>query len=357
MQECDIGEETFSECDYLFSSFKIISNNNLTKYGTASIIRSDLEYRNVHCDTAGRAIVFDIGEVTFGNLYAQSGTDGLSRSSRESFCAETIPNLLLNSQPNGCLGGDLNMIISKCDATINPEAKMSPTFKRLVHSFNWVDSFRELHPHALQFSRYYSNTRGKGASRFDRCYHYGDIKIIKAFYHPLSFSDHYAHVVTIQLPDPFVRLLSPRAPPSFRIKAEVVQDAVFCEHLADAMSSCQEVRFFGLEVLPWWELLVKPGMKKLAQKRARELNKEKNEEFNLLRLRQVYLNRKLTQGENLRLSELKAVHTSIQNWYEKESSKIKFHSQASEYQHGEKTGIYHHELHKKRMKRSSILKL
>ena len=105
MQECDIGEETFSECDFLSSSFNIIYNNNLTKYGTASIIRSDLEYRNVHCDTAGRAIVFDIGEVTFGNLYAQSGTDGLSRSSRESFCAETIPNLVLNSQPNGYLGG------------------------------------------------------------------------------------------------------------------------------------------------------------------------------------------------------------------------------------------------------------
>ena len=83
-------------------------------------------------DTSGRAIVFDIGTATFGNFYAHSGTDGTSRASRESFCAETIPNLLLNSESSGCLGGDFNMIIDKQDATTHPEGKMSPTFKRLV---------------------------------------------------------------------------------------------------------------------------------------------------------------------------------------------------------------------------------
>ena len=97
--------------------------------------------------------------------------------------------------------------------------------------------------------------------------------------------------------------------------------------------------------------------KKLAQKRGRELNKEKKEALNLLRLRQGYLNRKLTLGEYWRLAELKAVHASIDSWYSEENNKIKFQSQASEYQQEEKTRIYHHELHRKRVKRSSILKL
>ena len=101
-----------------------------------SLIRSDLEYGNVHCDTSD-----DIGEINFGNLYAHFGSDGLSRANRESFCAETIPNLLLNSQPHGCLGGDLNMIIDKYDAPKKPETKISPTFKRLVCSISWFDSF------------------------------------------------------------------------------------------------------------------------------------------------------------------------------------------------------------------------
>ena len=65
------------------------------------------------CDTAGRAIVFDIGNISFVNFYAHSGTDGTSRANHESFCAETIPNLFTNCQPAGCLGGDFNMIIIK----------------------------------------------------------------------------------------------------------------------------------------------------------------------------------------------------------------------------------------------------
>ena len=97
MQEIDVDEETFSECEYISSNFNLISNNNETKYGTASLIRSDLEYKNTRCDTSGRAIVFDIGNVSFGNFYAHSDTDGASRANREAFCGETIPNLLTNS--------------------------------------------------------------------------------------------------------------------------------------------------------------------------------------------------------------------------------------------------------------------
>ena len=58
LQEIEIDEDTFSECDYISSYFNIISNNSVNKYGTASLIRSDLEYGNVRCDTSGRAIMF-----------------------------------------------------------------------------------------------------------------------------------------------------------------------------------------------------------------------------------------------------------------------------------------------------------
>ena len=286
LQESDLDPDSFSTCNFISSSFNIISNNSETKYGTASIIRSDLNFANVRCDTAGRAIVFDIGNTSFGNFYAQSGTDGQSRASRENFCAETIPNLLTNCQPSGCLGGDFNMIINKQDATAHQAAKMSPTFQRVVRTFNLADSYRELHPSTKQFSRYYGDSRSEGATRIDRCYHYGDITVKKAVYLPLAFSDHHAHVVTFELPDPFSRLLCPRAQPSFRIKAEVVRDEVFQQHLSEAMDIWQSVWSFGLEVLPWWENLVKPGIRKLALHRSRELNRISKEELNLLRLRQ-----------------------------------------------------------------------
>ena len=42
---------------------------------------------------------------------------------------------------------------------------------------------------------------------------------------------------------------------------------------------------------------------------------------------------------------------------DQENSKVKHQTRASEYQYGEKVRIYHHELHRKMIKRSSILKL
>ena len=128
------------------------------------------------------------------------------------------------------------MIIDKIDATNNPDAKISPSFKRLVKSFNWIDSFRSIHPTSIKFSRYYTNAKCEGASRIDHCYHYGEIKVSKAEYLPLAFSDPHAHVVSICLPNPFPRLMNPRSKPLFRIKAEVVKDTIFQEQLSEARS-------------------------------------------------------------------------------------------------------------------------
>ena len=120
---------------------------------------------------------FDIGNASFGNIYGQYGTDNLSRSARESF-------------------------FDKIDTSNYPEAKLSPTFKCLMQVFDLKDSYRLLHPAVQQFSRYYSLGRGVGATRIDRCYHYGNIIINYAVYHPLAFSDHHAHIVNITYMSP-----------------------------------------------------------------------------------------------------------------------------------------------------------
>ena len=81
--------------------------------------------------------------------------------------------------------------------------------------------------------------------------------------------------------------------------------------MSEAMQGWEAVRSYGLDTLVWWEQVVKPGVKKLAQRRARTMTRESKEELNLLRLRQGYLNRKLSQGELWRMLELKAVHSAI----------------------------------------------
>jgi hypothetical protein len=58
-----------------------------------------------------------------------------------------------------------------------------------------------------------------------------------------------------------------------------------------------------------------------------------------------------------KLVELRIVHGLIQQWYQHQCEKIKNQSRATEFQESEKVTIYHHEIHKKLIRKSAILKL
>ena len=96
IQEININSDSFSNCRQISSSFSIISNNAPSKYGTASIIKTELDLKNITMDTNERVILFDIADLTIGNMYLPSGTDSLSRSNRENYFSETIPKMLVN---------------------------------------------------------------------------------------------------------------------------------------------------------------------------------------------------------------------------------------------------------------------
>ena len=64
LQEVHISEESFSTCNVISSSYNIISNNSSTKYGTATLIRSEFVPENILLDSNGRVIVFNIGGIT-----------------------------------------------------------------------------------------------------------------------------------------------------------------------------------------------------------------------------------------------------------------------------------------------------
>jgi exonuclease III len=228
-QEIEVCESTFESCNFISSSFEIIQNNSPTnKYGTASLIRNDLIIDNINLDTNGRAITFDVGNVTFCNLYLHSGNDRIMRSGRESYLAETIPQLLVNARASGCISGDFNCITDKKDATRNPENKMSASLKRLVKTFSWRDSYRHLFPNAQNFSRYYDSDRfGEGATRIDRTYYYGDVAVKEAQYVGVAFSDHMSLIVKFALPGNFGKLTSPKSRPLFKANPDIVRDPIF----------------------------------------------------------------------------------------------------------------------------------
>ena len=244
LQETNIEPETFSTCNYISNNYNILQNNSLSQYGTSSLVRSDFLVENIQCDSQGRVLIFDVGKMTFANLYLNSGTDAISRAGREKICSEVLPNLLINSKEYGCAGGDLNCIIDKKDATKNPETKMSKCLQRLVKVKNWKDSFREIYPTTIKFSRFYENSRAEGASRIDRCYHFGNLTVKQAKYVPVAFSDHLSHVVELLVPDNLSAVISPKCRPSFRIRPEVIRDTVFKNQLAASMQMWGRVREF-----------------------------------------------------------------------------------------------------------------
>ena len=162
--------------------------------------------------------------------------------------------------------------------------------KRLVKTFKWSDSYRSLHPKTEANSRYYFHDRiGQGASRIDRCYHWGDMVPTNSRYISLAFSDHFGLVSSFTLPSQMAKIFSPRARPFFRTRPEVVVDSKFREGLELNMLEWLAVKEHGVDILIWWEKLVKPGIRRLAKARGKEMNKERRGYLNLLLVRQAYL--------------------------------------------------------------------
>ena len=356
-QEINIEEESFSQCQFIKANFNVIENNAFNKYGTATLVRNIFRAENVRKDTLGRAIFFNIEQLTLGNVYLQSGTDGISRGSREGFCSETLPQLLMNRKADGCWGGDLNCVTHDVDCTHNPDSKKSPCLARLVRTYNMIDSYRAVHPHKKEYSRYYTGAGGQvGASRIDRSYHWGNIKIIEASYISVAFSDHFAYLVKISLPC-INKILPPQSRPSFKISPEVVHDEQFKARLEKEMVDWQLVRERGLSVLLWWELVVKPGIRKIAMERNKEINKIRRSRLNFLLLKLSFHTKELQAGNMESFVQLRQVQAEIKEWYELESRKVILQSRVDDVQQSEKIRIFHHEQHAKHCKKSAILKL
>ena len=314
-------------------SFHRISNNAENGYGVCSIVRNEFSLHSIQIDTYGRSLSFDIENVTFSNVYLPSGTDQKTRALRENYISETLPNLLINRKSSGLVGGDWNSIIDKKDCTRHPDQKMSPSLKRLVNIFNWKDSFRSLYPDNNTYSRYYSlSNSGEGATRIDRCYHYGVIQVTQVSYVSVAFSDHMSQIVEINLPEYMTRSVGPKSRPLFKVKQNIASDLTFKERLKEEMIKWKKVRELGVSTLTWWEDLVKPGIRKLAINRGKEINKERRGKLNLLMLRQAYLTRKIQQGEMRKLAELKSVHLLIDQWYKEECERVKYQARVKEVQ-------------------------
>ena len=359
LQETDIQKDTFSGSKLLFN-FQAIINNNSSGYGTCTLVRKNLQVNNIVKDADGRLISVDINDMSIVNVYPISGTDHESKTEREAMI-DNIPNLLLYKKDNGIIGGDMNCITEKKDAMNYPEQKMSECLKKLIRLYDLKDAFRQLYPHSKQFSRYYVAKGVKGATRIDRAYAWGNVKIREAEYIGISFSDHLAHVVTIE--DQNAKQEQKKNWNTiYKIKHHIVNDMIFQESVEQAFPEWLETKE-GLCPVFWWENVVKPGIKSLAIKREKEINKQRRMELEALQLKLSFYTKKVRSSIDNNeefvqmLAKYEIAKKNLQNFYQDRAKIILYQNKAEEFDMSDTTKIYHFESLNKYVKSSKIDKL
>ena len=360
MQETHCDADTFEHDDFLFNNFNLIFNNSPSKYGTSSLISSSLIYNNPRFDDTGRVIVFDVPDLslTIGNVYLPCGSDSTSKNRREDYCSRIIPSLLLDRLENGNVGGDWNSITNKRDCTKNPDVKICKSMKNMTDTLDLKDDFRTLWPNDKSMSHYYFHPiHGPGATRIDRSYTYGGLKVATACYISASFSDHCVLIISLELPQNIGIFKAPKTFPHYKIKPYILSDPIFKQNLSVLVEDCVKVTDLNTSFLESWEWILKPGIIRLAKDRQRELELEKFGRLNVLFIKQNIYTAKLHQGDYSVLSLLRKVQLEIEAHYESECNKIRIQARMDECTQSEKTRIYHHSLLKRNIKRSAILKL
>ena len=121
----------------------------------------------------------------------------------------------------------------------------------MIKVFSHIDSFRDIHPDQLVYSRYYRGPNGVvEASRIDRSYHWGNITVESAQYLSVAFSDHLSLMMKVALHD-MGRLICPKFKSRFKTSPDFVYDKTFRNRLEEEMIGWNQVKDRGLNIMIW----------------------------------------------------------------------------------------------------------
>lgn len=360
LQETDISQNTFLECNFISRNFKVEYNNSKSGFGTCTLVKKDFCVTNVMKDCDGRILSLDIDDqFTIVNIYFPSGTDHKSKTEREAVI-DNLPNLLLYKKESGLIGGDFNCITEKQDSLIHQDQKMSKCLKKIIKLYNLSDAYRKLYPNKSQFSRYYVWKGVNGATRIDRCYSWGNLQASEASYNSLSFSDHLAHVLCFRSSHELYLKENPRKKSIYKIKHWLVKDLIFQENIRAEFDHWLEMKD-QFSTIYFWEEVVKPGIKKVAIKREKELNNERYQELQALQLKVDFHLCKLkelnVQTFAERLTNYEVAKQNLNEFYQKRAKVIIYQNRSEIFEMTDVTKIYHYESLNNYVKQSNFDKI
>ena len=121
----------------------------------------------------------------------------------------------------------------------------------------------------------------------------------KSTYHPVVMSDHFMLEVNYILQEPFNLFYIPKPKLPFKIKPEIVNDPDFVLEIQENIQIWKNLwELYKYDILDWWEFMIKPGIRRIAIKYSRIINKRKNGRLNLLLLKQIHFCKMLRSGKN-----------------------------------------------------------
>ena len=185
------------------------------------------------------------------------------------------------------------------------------------------DCYTQLYPHSKQFSRYYIWKGKEGATRIDRCYAWGNVRVTQAEYLAVSFSDHLAHIVTFDTPA--IQCHEKSIWKSiYKIKHFLVDDEIFRENIRTNFQDWLTIEDV-LSPTFWWDKVVKPGIKDIALLREKEINMHRRRKLAALQLllsyHFIYLKKCSPEKFIECISKLDTVKAEMQMFYQ-ERAKI-----------------------------------
>ena len=179
-------------------------------------------------------------------------------------------------------------------------------------------------------------------------------------YVPISFSDHLAHIVTVEVQKK-APTISPRRKMIYKIKHNLVEDINFLEKIKEAYPYWLKLKE-GLSPTFWWENVFKKEVKRIAIIREKELNSQKRRELSALQLKLSYCLSKMKSSilreDNVYwMTKFETAKENLNTFYKARAKIILHQNRAEEFDLSDNTKIYHFESLNNYIEGSTIKKL
>ena len=234
-----------------------IDQDNPSAPGTAVIWKKNLPVNQVTCLVTCQLQVIGIGQQTFYNVYAPSGSEN-RRDRALLFSHNMFPHLLQHQ--GGLLpimAGDWNCLTAIQDTTRNFKEKYCKELDSLVKSLKYSDAFRILHPNQVEFTFHRASC---APSRLDRVYLPPQVadKVLSVTHRP-GLGDHWGVEVVLELE--VTRLELPARPPRthWKLNSSILEHESFLPQFTTIFWRLEEeIEVFDDEA-DWWDNFAKPA--------------------------------------------------------------------------------------------------